>query len=143
MSAYNITCNTVGVTFIKTDMLEKFPPDQIEAAVKALPIPRYATADDICHVIDFFASEKSGYITAQTLFRGGIHSADVSIRAGRWSPSGRASATPQSCNRLTNYSGENVPCQPQFVDTQAFINWLTAPRGGHALCDSAHGPSTS
>jgi 3-oxoacyl-[acyl-carrier protein] reductase len=73
MSAYNITCNTVGVTFIKTDMLEKFPPDQIEAAVKALPIPRYATADDICHVIDFFASEKSGYITAQTLFLGGIH----------------------------------------------------------------------
>lgn len=72
-SAFNVTCNTVGVTFVETDMLRQFPPDQIAALVRSLPIPRYATADDICHVIDFFASEKSGYISAQTVFLGGIH----------------------------------------------------------------------
>jgi 3-oxoacyl-[acyl-carrier protein] reductase len=72
-STFNVTCNTIGVTFIETDMLEQFPREQIEALVKRLPIPRYATADDICHVVDFFASEKSSYITAQTVFLGGIH----------------------------------------------------------------------
>jgi 3-oxoacyl-[acyl-carrier protein] reductase len=72
-SSFKVTCNTVGVTFIETDMLQQFPPDQIEALVKSLPIPRFATAEDVCHVVDFFASEKSGYITAQTVFLGGIH----------------------------------------------------------------------
>lgn len=72
-SAFNVTCNTVGVTFIETDMLRQFPRDQIDALVKNLPVPRYATPDDICHVVDFFASEKSGYVTAQTVFLGGIH----------------------------------------------------------------------
>jgi 3-oxoacyl-[acyl-carrier protein] reductase len=73
LSAFNVTCNTVGVTFIETDMLQQFPRDRIDALVKDLPVPRYATGEDICHVIDFFASEKSGYITAQTVFLGGIH----------------------------------------------------------------------
>lgn len=72
-SAFNVTFNTVGVTFLETDMLQQFPRDQIEALVNALPIPRYATGEDVCNVIDFFASEKSGYITAQTVFLGGIH----------------------------------------------------------------------
>ena len=72
-SAFNVTCNTVGVTFVDTEMLQQFPRDQVDAHVKALPVPRHATGDDICHVIDFFASEKSGYITAQTVFLGGVH----------------------------------------------------------------------
>jgi 3-oxoacyl-[acyl-carrier protein] reductase len=73
LAPLNITCNTVAVTFIETDMLEQFPRDQVDAHVKALPISRYATGDDVCHAVDFFASAKSGYITAQTLFLGGIH----------------------------------------------------------------------
>jgi len=41
--------------------------------VARLPIPRYATADDIVNVIDFYASERSGYVTAQTIYLGGVH----------------------------------------------------------------------
>lgn len=73
LAAFNVTCNTVGVTFIDTEMLQQFPKEQIDAQVKNLPIPRYATAEDICHVVDFFASDKSGYVTAQTIFLGGVH----------------------------------------------------------------------
>jgi 3-oxoacyl-[acyl-carrier protein] reductase len=73
LAPFNITCNTVAVTFVETDMLEQFPRDQIDAHVKALPISRYATGADVCHAVDFFASKKSSYITAQTLFLGGIH----------------------------------------------------------------------
>jgi len=72
-SAFNVTCNTLGITAIETDMLQQLPREKIDAIIKNLPISRYATGEDICHVVDFFASPKSSYITAQTVFLGGIH----------------------------------------------------------------------
>jgi 3-oxoacyl-[acyl-carrier protein] reductase len=72
-ASFNVTCNTLGITAIETDMLRQLPRDKIDAVVARLPIPRYATADDILNVIDFFASERSGYITAQTIYLGGVH----------------------------------------------------------------------
>jgi 3-oxoacyl-[acyl-carrier protein] reductase len=72
-AAMNVTCNTLGITAIETDMLRQLPRDKIDAVIARLPIPRYATPDDILNVIDFFASERSSYITAQTVFLGGVH----------------------------------------------------------------------
>ncbi|MEQ1804890.1 MAG: SDR family oxidoreductase [Burkholderiaceae bacterium] len=72
-ASFNVTCNTLGITAIATDMLRQLPLEKIDAVVAALPIPRYATADDILNVVDFFASERSSYITAQTLYLGGVH----------------------------------------------------------------------
>jgi 3-oxoacyl-[acyl-carrier protein] reductase len=69
----NVTCNTLGVTAIDSDMLAQLPRDKIEAIIAGLPVPRFATADDILNVIDFFAAESSGYITAQTIFLGGVN----------------------------------------------------------------------
>lgn len=70
---FNVTCNTLGITAIETDMLKQLPRDKIDAVVAGLPIPRYATGGDIVNVIDFFASERSGYVTAQTIYLGGVH----------------------------------------------------------------------
>ena len=69
----NVTCNTLGITAIDSDMLAQLPRDKIEAIIAGLPVPRFATADDILNVIDFFAAESSGYITAQTIFLGGVN----------------------------------------------------------------------
>lgn len=69
----NITCNTLGITAIETDMLGQLPRDKVDAVIAGLPMPRYATADDIFNVVDFFASERSGYVTAQTVFLGGVN----------------------------------------------------------------------
>lgn len=69
----NVTCNTLGITAIETDMLRQLPREKIDEVIAGLPIPRYATEDDILNVIDFFASERSSYITAQTVFLGGVH----------------------------------------------------------------------
>jgi 3-oxoacyl-[acyl-carrier protein] reductase len=69
----NITCNTLGITAIETDMLSQLPRAKVDAVIAGLPIPRYATADDVLNVIDFFASERSSYITAQTVFLGGVN----------------------------------------------------------------------
>jgi 3-oxoacyl-[acyl-carrier protein] reductase len=72
-SALNITCNTIGITAIETDMLKQLPRHKIDEIVKNLPVPRYATPDDIFNLIDFFASERSSYVTAQVIYLGGIH----------------------------------------------------------------------
>jgi len=72
-ATYNITCNTLGISAISTDMLKQLPKDKIDKVVSELTLPRYAKPEDIINVVDFFASENSSYITAQTLFLGGVN----------------------------------------------------------------------
>ena len=72
-ASYGITVNTVAVTALETDMLGQLPDDSVSKLLASLPIPRLATPEDIFNVVDFFASPRSGYITAQTLFLGGVH----------------------------------------------------------------------
>jgi len=72
-AGYGITVNTLAVTALETDMLDQLPREKVDAVVAGLPIPRFATAEDIFNVVDFFASPRSSYITAQTVFLGGVH----------------------------------------------------------------------
>jgi 3-oxoacyl-[acyl-carrier protein] reductase len=72
-ASFNITCNTIGITAIETDMLNQLPRHKIDEIVNDLTVPRYAKPDDIFNVIDFFACERSSYITAQVIYLGGIH----------------------------------------------------------------------
>lgn len=72
-AGYGITVNTLAISAFETDMYRQLPPEKISAVVAGLPLPRLATADDIFNVIDFFASERSSYVTAQTVFLGGVH----------------------------------------------------------------------
>ena len=71
--SFNITCNTLAITAIDSDMLRQLPRERIEAIIAALPVPRFAEIDDILNVIDFFAAERSAYITAQNVFLGGVN----------------------------------------------------------------------
>ncbi len=75
-TSYNVTCNTIGITAIDTDMLHSHNETaqvKIKEIIASLPIPRLAENDDILNVIDFFSSERSSYITAQTIYLGGIN----------------------------------------------------------------------
>lgn len=72
LAPLNITCNTLSITAIKTDMMAQLPKSKIDAVIDNLPIPRYAEPDDIFNIIDFLASERSSYITAQTIGMGGV-----------------------------------------------------------------------
>jgi 3-oxoacyl-[acyl-carrier protein] reductase len=73
LASLNVTCNTLAITAIATDMLDQLPKGKIDAVIAGLPLPRYAVADDIFNVIDFFASERSAYVTAQTIYLGGAN----------------------------------------------------------------------
>lgn len=72
-STLNITCNTLGITAIESDMLNQLPKLKVDNIINNLTIPRYAKTEDIFNVIDFFASERSSYITAQMIYLGGIN----------------------------------------------------------------------
>lgn len=73
LAGYGITVNTMAVTALETDMLDQLPREKVNAVVAGLPLPRFATPEDIFNVIDFFASPDSSYITAQSIFLGGVH----------------------------------------------------------------------
>lgn len=75
-STLNITCNTLAITAIETDMLNSHSANaqiKIKEIINNLPIPRIANIDDILNVIDFYSSERSSYVTAQTIYLGGIN----------------------------------------------------------------------
>ena len=75
-SSFNVTCNTLAISAFETDMLQSHSPTaqiKIKEIIAAMPIPRMAIADDILNVIDFFAAERSSYITAQTIYLGGLN----------------------------------------------------------------------
>lgn len=68
-----ITCNTLGLSVIETDMLASLSRDLLDKIVASMPMPRPATPDDVMNLLDFFLSDASGYITAQTVYLGGLH----------------------------------------------------------------------
>jgi len=73
-SSDGITVNTLALSPIDTDMLRASgTPEVVQKVIDGLTISRLAEPDDVLNVIDFFASERSGFVTGQTLFLGGVH----------------------------------------------------------------------
>jgi 3-oxoacyl-[acyl-carrier protein] reductase len=70
---FGVTVNTLAITAIETDMLNQLPREKIDEIIAVLPVPRYAEPDDIFNVLDFFADDRSAYITGQTVFLGGVN----------------------------------------------------------------------
>jgi 3-oxoacyl-[acyl-carrier protein] reductase len=74
MASDGITVNTLALSPIDTDMLRASgTPEVIQKVIDGLTIPRLAAPDDVFNAIDFFASDRSGFITGQTLYLGGVH----------------------------------------------------------------------
>ena len=72
-AADGITVNTVAVSAFRTDMLDQLAPEKVDNLLATLPLGRLATPDDVFNVVDFFASPRSSYVTAQAVFLGGVH----------------------------------------------------------------------
>ncbi|WP_078547193.1 3-oxoacyl-[acyl-carrier-protein] reductase [Litchfieldia alkalitelluris] len=67
LASRNITVNAVAPGFITTDMTDKLSDEVIEAMQKQIPLTRLGSPEDISSIVSFLASEKSGYITGQTI----------------------------------------------------------------------------
>ncbi len=62
-----ITVNCIAPGVIDTPMNKGFDKETIEALTEETPVGRLGTPEDVARAIAFFADEKSGFITGQTL----------------------------------------------------------------------------
>jgi len=62
-----VTANTVCPGPTRTPMLAEMEPRLVEALERAVPMRRLGEPDDVAAAVAFFASERAGYITGQTL----------------------------------------------------------------------------
>ncbi|CAG9619742.1 3-oxoacyl-[acyl-carrier-protein] reductase [Sutcliffiella rhizosphaerae] len=67
LASRHITVNAVAPGFITTDMTDKLTEEVKTVMLKQIPLARFGEAKDIASVVSFLASEKSGYMTGQTL----------------------------------------------------------------------------
>lgn len=72
LSRYGIRVNCIGPTPVYTDLIKAVPKDKIDELLKSQAIKRLGEFDDIINVIKFFISDKSGFITGQTIYLGGV-----------------------------------------------------------------------
>jgi len=63
----NITCNAVAPGFIATAMTDGLPAELKEAGLKAVPLGRIGTPEDVAGAVNFLASEEASYITGHVL----------------------------------------------------------------------------
>jgi 3-oxoacyl-[acyl-carrier protein] reductase len=67
-----ITCNAVGPSPIRTDLIAGVPAAKLEALVARQAVPAWATADDVYNVVEFFTRPESRHVTGQVVYLGGM-----------------------------------------------------------------------
>lgn len=72
LADFGITCNVVGPTPIKTDLIRNVPKDKIDKIINNLAVKRLGKFEDVANVIDFFIKPESEFITGQVIYLGGV-----------------------------------------------------------------------
>jgi 3-oxoacyl-[acyl-carrier protein] reductase len=67
-----ITCNAIGPTPIRTDLIKNVPEASLQALIDRQAIREWAEPADVANVIEFFLRPESRMITGQILYLGGI-----------------------------------------------------------------------
>ncbi|WP_425362724.1 3-oxoacyl-ACP reductase FabG [Candidatus Tisiphia endosymbiont of Hybos culiciformis] len=67
VASRGITINAVAPGFIKSNMTDKLNEAQKEAIMQKIPLRTLGTPEDVANVVAFLASDKSSYITGQTI----------------------------------------------------------------------------
>lgn len=65
----NVNCVCPGP--IKTRMMERLPPETLQAATRSIPVGHLGEPEDIANAVVFLASDAARYITGQSLFVNG------------------------------------------------------------------------
>jgi 3-oxoacyl-[acyl-carrier protein] reductase len=67
LGSRHITANVVAPGFVSTDMTDALPEERRAEILAAVPLGRYATADEIAAVVRFLAGEDAAYITGAVI----------------------------------------------------------------------------
>lgn len=62
-----VRCNAIAPGFISTPMTDKLSPDMQKKMLEAVALGRYGEVQDVANLAAFLASDKSSYITGQTI----------------------------------------------------------------------------
>ncbi|PKL77636.1 MAG: oxidoreductase [Ignavibacteriae bacterium HGW-Ignavibacteriae-4] len=68
-----ITCNLIGPSPIKTDLIKNIPKNKIDDLIQMQAIPEFSEFKDVSNVTDFFLSDESEMITGQTIYLSGVN----------------------------------------------------------------------
>jgi len=66
-----ITCNAIGPSPIKTDLIRNVAGQKIRALLDKQAIGEFGTFADVSNIIDFFISDHSRTVTSQIIYLGG------------------------------------------------------------------------
>jgi 3-oxoacyl-[acyl-carrier protein] reductase len=74
VASRGVTVNAVAPGFIDTDMTARLPEKMREESLRAIPLGRFGTGEDVATAVVFFAAPQAGYITGQVLgVNGGLY----------------------------------------------------------------------
>ena len=62
-----ITCNALAPGYIKTDMMMKYPEEQLQALIARIPAGRLAEPAEISDVVVFVAADSASYMTGAVI----------------------------------------------------------------------------
>jgi len=69
---YNITCNIIAPSAIKTDLMDSIDKDALRDVLKRNAIQELCKTEDISNTIDWFIKTTSNSITGQIVYLGGV-----------------------------------------------------------------------
>jgi len=73
LADFGITVNAIGPTPVPTDLIKGISKEKIDALLQKQAIKRLGELKDIINIIDFFIDMKSGFITGQVVYLGGVN----------------------------------------------------------------------
>ena len=71
LAPFGITCNCIGPSPIRTGLIAGVAEKKLEKLIAAQAVRRWAVAEDVVNVVDFFLRPESGMVTGQVIYLGG------------------------------------------------------------------------
>jgi NAD(P)-dependent dehydrogenase (short-subunit alcohol dehydrogenase family) len=73
-ASHGITVNAIAPGFIKTDMLQKIPTNQLEIAKQHIPMQRFGEPEEVASLVKYLIQDEASYITGQVInVNGGLY----------------------------------------------------------------------
>ncbi len=67
LGKFNVNVNAVAPGMVLTEMMEKIPPEFKNAALAETVVGRFATPEDVAHLVCFLCSDRSRHITGEVI----------------------------------------------------------------------------